>query len=42
MNSSGRELTQVGRILGMVHLLLMLAVFAILVPLFLLFGLVLK
>ena len=41
MDPSGRELTQVGRILGMVHLLLMFAVFAILVPLFLLFGVVL-
>ena len=42
MDSSGRELTQVGRILGMVHLLVMLAVLALLVPCFLLFGLVLK
>lgn len=41
MDSAGREVTQVGRILGMIHVLLMLAVFAILVPLFVLMGIVL-
>jgi len=41
MDPAGRELTQAGRILGMVHLLLILAAFIVIVPLVVLFGLVL-